>query len=159
MLSIRKTQDVSSFTWDLICFNEYQKQSQNAVFRQNKLHCSPCTGACMHIHTHKHTNKEGGRTSFGVPFSDGNRLFGVLLSDGNHCKRMPKFMTLGINLNRRGVVTWMTIDQVNVYCKRQHIVKKLSFHLEVSKKQTRLRAVVPRRRRYIFPCIKTTKMV
>ena len=111
--------------------------------------------ACTFTLTHKHKNKEGGRTSFGVPFSDGNHLFGVLLSDGNHCKRMPKFMTLGINLNRRGVVTWMTIDQVNVYCKRQHIVIKLSFHLEVSKKQTRLRAVVPRRRRYIFPCIIT----
>ena len=62
----------------------------------------------LHEHSHSHTQtqkKEGGRTSFGVPFSDGNHLFGVLLSDGNHCKRMPKFMTLGINLNRRGVVT------------------------------------------------------
>jgi hypothetical protein len=74
---------------------------------------SMCTRKILSMHSfpqnksraHTNTNKEGGRTSFGVPFSDGNHLFGVLLSDGNHCKRTPKFMTLGINLNRRGVVT------------------------------------------------------
>lgn len=69
-------------------------------FPQKKSHGSDALASA-----HTKTNKEGGRTSFGVPFSDGSHLFGVLFSDGNHCKRTPKFMTLGINLNKRGAVT------------------------------------------------------
>lgn len=84
--------------------------------------------------------------------------FCELLSNGNHCKRTPKFITLGINLNKRGVVTCRIIICYIKVCRlsvKKGYKEKAYYKASKSKfsyleKPTRLRAVVPRRSRYIF---------
>lgn len=87
--------------------------------------------------------------------------FVELLSEGNHCKRSPKFRTYGINLNIRGVVTCIIslLSLMLQACSHERVKEKHTINLQSvisrSVKPTRLRAVVPRRRRYIFPFMST----
>lgn len=71
----------------------------------------------------------------------------MLFSDGNQRMKLPRCITTGISLNIRGVVTCIRNNMKSTLdLKKGKLISR-----NMRKALTRLRAVVPRSRRYILP--------